>query len=84
MHEYFNVRIRREIAAADRRHTEPTFSGGDFAPDLINKLKEHLRKIELAQLRAVQEYKEVIRAQVVGGRPRGKIWQQIEKARSKT
>jgi hypothetical protein len=82
-HEYFAVRIRKAIEKDSRPRVTPTFNGGDFAPDLVNRLKEHLRRVELAQIKAVQEYKEVVRTQRTPGaaRPSSKVWQQIEAAR---
>lgn len=80
-HEYFPQRIRRMIEKDTREKVTPTFSGGTFLPDLVNQMKEHLRKIELAQIASVQEYKEVVRARSAGGRPHGKIWAQIQAAR---
>jgi hypothetical protein len=80
-HEYFPIRIRKMVERKPSEKVEPTFSGGTFLPDLVNQMKEHLRKIELAQIASVQEYKEVVRARSIGGRPRGKIWDQIVAAR---
>jgi hypothetical protein len=81
--EYFPIHIRKQIEAVDRHRPEPTFSGGDFAPDLINKLKAYLRRVEEAQIRAVQDRREIVRSQSAPGcgRPHGKIWAQIEAAR---
>lgn len=80
MHEYFPNRVRKAIQKSSNQRVEPTFTAGDFVPDLVNRLKEHLRKVELAQIASVQQYKEVVRAQRTPG-PTSKIWQQIEAAR---
>jgi hypothetical protein len=80
--EYFPTRVKRVIEEDPRHRSDPTFQGR-FVPDLINELKAHLRKVELAQIASVQQYKETVRSQREPGytRPRGKVWEQIEAAR---
>lgn len=80
-HEFLPLRVKKEIHKISNKGVEPTFSEGSFLPDVVKTLKDHLRKIELAQIRSVQEYKEVIKSRNAGGRPTSKIWQQIEAAR---
>lgn len=78
--QYLCRTIQRAIKPVDLRPGPvPTFAG-EFVPDLINKLKAHLREVELAQIRAVQQEKEVCRSQATR-RPTSKVWEQIERAR---
>lgn len=76
-HEYFPTRIKRLIESSDPEKPTPTFSGGAFLPDLVNQMKDHLRKIEIAQLSAVQEYKEVVQIRNVTGTRNSKFMDQI-------
>lgn len=76
-HEFFPQRIRRMIEADQTEKPTPTFSAGPFLPDLVNAMKSHLRKIEEAQLRAVQEFKEVVVVREVTGNARNKIVEQM-------
>jgi hypothetical protein len=79
-HEYFPRQIKKIVEADLQEKPTPTFSGGDFAPDLMRRLKNHLRKLELVQIEAMQEVKEVVRPQ--SRRRNSAVMDQIEAIRA--